>query len=123
MNEITKQDRDARAMESLPYSDQERLVKGEPVEVLVLKETGPETIMIPAKDLSAGHAAQVFSGGSIRTLPEQRSYLEAVRAKVSPIKSNGLPYTVEDSGIRIIGPCYLSFRELRKIMKREKAVA
>lgn len=111
----------ASKLRSLPYSEQVRLLNDDPIEVIVPGDGAPDIRRVTAREMPREYVPQVFRKSGIASLSEQRSWLEAAeKKKVKP--TNGLPYTVEDHGVRVAGPCYLSFKEMKKIIAKAESV-
>lgn len=64
-----------RALRRCPYSEQVKYSE-EPIEFLLLKDGVPETILVSIDSLTDAHAKQVFGSRRVRTLGEQRLWLE-----------------------------------------------
>lgn len=61
-------------LKRLPFSLQERYLT-EPVPILIETLTGPDKLLVKAKDMSREQANQAFGGNRLRTEGEQRAYL------------------------------------------------
>jgi len=57
----------------LPFSDQESIIEGEKVELLATDGT---TLKVDAREVSATQSKQLFGGNHIRSLSEQKTFLE-----------------------------------------------
>ena len=105
-----------RAMSKLPFSEQERLLGRDTISVCVIKETGVETLQIPARNLSKAHVKQVFDEGRLRTVGEQRSWLEArAAANAEPPRTNADPYVVRRDEL-IVGGVTFTKKQLLRIV-------
>lgn len=76
----------ARALERLPLSEQERLMR-EPVEVMVMKDGGPDTILMDVRSMRPQLVRQVFARGHVRPLNEQRSWLQSMETHSAPVQA------------------------------------
>lgn len=105
-------------MIKLPYSEQARLQDGA-VELLIITESGTETLQVAPENLTPAQCRQVFDRGAVRSLAAQRAFIEsrneADRAKGKVMSS--LPvYSVRGRKVIINHPCELSARQLASIL-------
>lgn len=104
----------ARKLERLPMSEQERLMI-EPVEVLVMKEGKPDTLRVPVRHLNGAQVRQVFASNHVRTLSEQRQWIEGQQPQQVAVKVD-VPYVITRKGSVIFNQaCELSAKELLRI--------
>lgn len=75
---------------SLPIPKQEALAAGESVPLLVMPYGERDHIDAKPLDLTREQIAQVFGRGEVRTLAQQRLYIEAQRAKVEKAAADGV---------------------------------
>lgn len=70
-----------RALRRMPYSEQERY-SSEPVELLIVDSADKtSTLQVSIHNMTADQSRQAFNGNHVRTLAEQRAYIEGERAK------------------------------------------
>lgn len=105
----------ARKLERLPMSEQERLML-EPVEVMVMKEGQPDTLRVPVRHLTGAQVKQVFASNHVRTLSEQRQWIESQRPQGGePVKMD-MPYVLTRKGSVIFHQgCEMTAKELLRI--------
>lgn len=104
----------ARKMGQLPMSEQERLML-EPVEVMVMKEGQPDTLRVPVRHLTGAQVRQVFASNHVRTLSEQRQWIESQRP-VSELVKVDVPYVLTRKGSVIFHQgCEMTAKELLRI--------
>lgn len=104
----------ARKMGQLPMSEQERLML-EPVEVMVMKEGVPDTLRVPVRHLTGQQVRQVFASNHVRTLSEQRQWIESQRPSNEPVKVD-VPYILTRKGSVIFHQgCEMTAKELLRI--------
>ena len=65
--------RNTSFIKRLPFSDQEDIVNGKKVELLT---ADGDSLPVDARDISAHQSRQLFAGNHIRTLSEQRAFIE-----------------------------------------------
>jgi hypothetical protein len=97
-----------RALTKCPYSEQVRFAD-EPIEMLLLD--GKESLQVGVGAMSAQQVKQVFGNRRIRTLGEQRAWLEGHKAKPQNIAIEK-PYTVRRGRIVFHKPCELTIQQL-----------
>lgn len=105
-------------MIKLPYSEQARL-QDEAVELLIITESGTETLQVAPENLTPAQCRQVFAGGAVRSLAAQRAFIESKneseRSKGKALSS--LPaYSVRGRKVIFNHPCELSARQLASIL-------
>lgn len=107
-----------KAMTLLPFSEQERLLGNATIPVCVLKDGGVETLQIPARSLSRAHVKQVFDKGRLRTIGEQRSWIEGeAAAHAEPPHRKASPYTIRGGKLKVIEPAEFTQSDLLRIMQ------
>jgi hypothetical protein len=104
-----------QAIQRLSLSEQDRLLS-EPVAVMVMKDGHPDTLMIAAKNMTREQVGQVFAKGHVRTLAEQRAWLETRGQKSIPPKLQDVPYTITRRHTVVFNACVeLTAKELFRI--------
>jgi len=94
----------------------QRSVLAEPIEVV--NANGPsETRLIPFAELTTRQAEQVFDNGAIRSLCQQRSYLEAQAPAVQHIRIEK-PYRVMRGKVEFYKPCIVPVAEMMAITQQ-----
>lgn len=105
----------ARKLERLPMSEQERLML-EPVEVMVMKDGAPDTLCVPVRHLSGTQVRQVFATNHVRSLSEQRQWIESQRPQAGEPVKMAVPYTLTRKGSVIFNQgCEMTAKELLRI--------
>jgi hypothetical protein len=108
----------AKAMLSLPASEQDRLLDSS-VEVVVVSPAGADVLQINPANLTRSQSAQVFGPSGIRDAAAQRAYI-ASRTTAESIKAGSsiepMPYVIERGKIRFRSGCELSRHELAIIL-------
>jgi hypothetical protein len=91
--------RGAKLLAKMPVSDQERWLSDR-VPVLVMKGNKPDELRVAVEHLSAEQQLQVFkvdaAGVRIRSIPEQRAWVEAQKVKREERESRGTGITKID---------------------------
>jgi hypothetical protein len=98
----------ATAVARLPMSQQREVLENG-VEVLDADETSIRNI--PAAELSAQQQKQVFSGASVRTIAQQRTFIREKKAKILPVDETA-SYKVDKHGVQIVKPGHFSWKLL-----------
>lgn len=82
-------------IKKLGISDQDKILNGTSVKMLT--STG-DTLMVDAREISKLQANQIFNGSAIRTITEQRAYIESLKSKsvldATMSDANGMPYEI-----------------------------
>lgn len=104
----------AAALRRLPLDIQEKHAT-EPVELLL---ANMETLCIDIHNLSPLQASQVFASDHVRSLAEQRAWLEdqATRKSVARVVKPDMPYRVVKTDLVIMEPCKLSRKQLMQLL-------
>lgn len=102
-----------RRLRMLPYSDQQRFLT-EPVEVLVQRESGVDTLKVSVKDLTPRQAQQVISPNGVRSLSAQRAWIESRKSHSAP--SAKTPYQIRGGKVIFRADCEMNARELAQIL-------
>lgn len=104
----------ARRIERLPMSEQERLMNG-PVEVLTMRDGQVDSLMVHAEHLTASQVKQVFAANHVRSLAEQRQWIES-QTPASKIVTADVPYLLTRKSTVIFKQgCEMTARELLRI--------
>ena len=104
-----------QAIQRLSVSEQDRLLEN-PVEVLILKNGEIDHLMISAKDMTREHVAQVFARSHVRSLTEQRAWLQTREEKSAPPKLQQVPYTITRRHTVVFNACVeMTAKELLRI--------
>ncbi len=94
-------------LQYLPYSVQEAALKDG---VDVLESTGTDSRKIAVHELSAKQAKQVFAKNRVRSLAEQRTFIEEERSKKLPV-NNPSAYVIR-KGKLVIGGCEFTLAQV-----------
>lgn len=104
----------ARKLERLPMSEQERLMI-EPVEVMIMKDGKPDTLHVAVRHLTGSQVRQVFAANHVRTLAEQRQWIESQKPEQQTVKVES-PYIITRKGSVIFSQgCEMTAKELLRI--------
>jgi hypothetical protein len=104
----------ARRLERLPFSEQERLMNG-PVEVLILRDGTTDTLQVNVQHLTPQQVRQVFAASHVRSLAEQRQWIESQRPPAEPVKVD-VPYVLTRKNTIIFNQaCEMTAKELLRI--------
>jgi hypothetical protein len=99
----------------LPYSTQERIYNGERFPLLIDKG---EHILLDLRHASMAQASQLLDADHIRSLPEQRAYLEAIRARPAPPEeAETLPYIIRGGKVLFRKGTELTKEQIRRILQ------
>ena len=104
-----------RKLATLPYSEQKKYFD-EPVDVIIEKPGGVDTLKVMVKNLTPFQVKQIFNNGTIRDAGAQRSWLRSENHKTASISQEGSAYAVKGSMLVINRPCKLSVKELANLM-------
>ena len=92
--------------------------KGQPIEVLTVNG---DTLKVDIDNLTGGQINQVFDYSHVRTLAEQKVYLEELKKRDyidKRPKKNKEPYTIYKNQVTFHNPCKLTRNELYMILSR-----
>lgn len=104
----------ARKLERLPMSEQERLMI-QPVEVMIMKDGKPDTLHVAVRHLTGSQVRQVFAANHVRTLAEQRQWIESQKPEQQTVKVES-PYIITRKGSVIFSQgCEMTAKELLRI--------
>lgn len=103
-------------LRDLPISLQKKHI-AEPIPVLIMTATGPDTLNISVDDLTPRQVKQVFSANGVREISAQRAWLadNMPRADTSP---DGLPFEVHGKTVVFTRPCKLTKPEIGALLDR-----
>lgn len=107
--------RNARFIKKLPISDQKRIMDGDMVELLTVKG---DSINVDARKVTAEQAKQLFDGDSIRSLSEQRAYMESVEREWEALERTvevTEAYRIERGRLIVPKGCILTKQEVLRI--------
>jgi hypothetical protein len=109
----------ASLIPQLSYSQQEKVVEDG---VDLLLENG-DTLKVKAENMTYHQAKQVLGGGSIRSLPAQKAWLEDEKRKaVTSIKKQATAtYQVKGGRVFIATPCQLTQKDLLRMLQELNA--
>ena len=103
----------AQRLRKLPYSEQ-RSALDTGVELLLNED---DTMLVQVENLTPFQARQAFDGDHIRTLPEQRAWLETERAKQSAPQPYSEPFSIRRDKVEIHRPVTLTRRDLARMLE------
>lgn len=93
-----------KALMSLPYADQERLLTGGTIEMVMMKgDGGVDVLQVDVKSLNKDQVKRVFEKGRLLTVGEQRLNMleeQANAVKKAPAKAQ-LPWEVTKAGVQV----------------------
>lgn len=109
-----------RALKRCPYSEQVRY-STDPIPMLLLNgNDSADQLSVAVHALNQEQVRQVFSSHRIRTVAEQRAWLESQRAKLPPPETDAT-YTIKRDQLQVRKPTILSKSDLLRIlMEMEK---
>ena len=107
----------------MPYSVQLRHIES-PLEMLTCRNGNSDTLLVHVRELSSEAAKQVFAVDHVRSLAEQRNYIESTAALTKERKKTAkedvreIPWVIEGRGkrVRIDAPCVMSRQEVGAIL-------
>ena len=87
----------------------------EPVEVMVMHEGRVDTLRVQVNHLTGTQVRQVFASNHVRSLEEQRQWIESQRPVAEPVKCE-VPYVMTRKSTVIFHQgCEMSAKELLRI--------
>lgn len=103
----------ANALSRCSRSDQDRYIK-EPIELLIQKAPNQfDTIKVMYYNLDKNQRKQIFRGGHVNTLAEQKNYLVSGEAEKNFLHiGNGKPYAIRGGKLIVTKPCVFTLKEL-----------
>lgn len=98
----------------LPYSTQERIFDGEKFPLMTA--TG-DTLNVDIRNITTEQAEQLFDGSHIRSLPQQKAYMESRKTSVVEEVSIGevLPYKIVGCRVHFRKDCVMTRDELKTL--------
>jgi len=103
----------ATRIKRLPYSQQERVFAGERFDML----TGAgDTLKVDLREIGKTQADQMFAERHVRTLSEQKSWIEARRAVPVVEPTELLPYTISGDRVTFRRGATLTRAELKRLV-------
>ena len=107
-----------RRLRRLPIEVQEKHAV-EPVAVLISEG---QTLQIDVRNLTPRQAAQVFNCDRLRSLAEQRAWIEDKKTEESTVPAQGnLPYRIVGKTLIVMQGCKFTVRDLARIMAEMEA--
>jgi len=104
-----------RQLERCAYEEQEKYVEG-PVDVMLF---GGDVLKVEVKNLTAEQARQVFAKDHVRTMPEQRAYIESLKTmdSIKRLRKEPtvLPYRVSRHRL-VVGDVAFTREDLLRIL-------
>ena len=108
-----------RQIAKLPYSQQERIIKANAVELVVDAQSG-DAIKVPVIELDPSQVKQVISEEGLRSRDAQQAYrrkLGFANASKEAVKKIDTPaYRITSKGIDIFRPCHFSNTDLIRLI-------
>ena len=105
-----------RRLGRLDYSTQEKYLN-EPVDLLIDDGNGLETLKVDVRNLTRDQSFQAFASDRVRSVAEQRAYLEDRKAsQVGLPEEYRLPFKVTSKSLVIFKPCELDRKQLASIL-------
>jgi len=109
----------SKALQKLPISEQKRISE-QGVEMMVLRNGKPDTLIVQAQDLTRDQCKQVFATESVRSLPAQRAWIESraaeIQAQELAQKAAHTPWIVRNGKVIFRDACELTRHELSLIL-------
>jgi len=102
-----------RFIKKMPFSLQERVFKRERFPLLTAKG---DTLSVDLLEATDEQADQLCNGSTIRTLGEQRAWMESRKPATQEQPVEVMPYTITDGRVSFRRGCVLSKTELRRIL-------
>jgi hypothetical protein len=96
----------------LPYSLQNRVFEGEKFELLI---SGGDVLEVSALDASTEQVTQLFGDGNLRSLREQKAYIENSKLQ-EDLKPQELPYYVQKGKIIFRKNTELTRAEMKQLL-------
>jgi len=101
-------------VKKLPYSIQERVFDRERFDLLT---HDGDTLQVDMIEATASQAKQLCAGNRIRTLSEQKAWIESQRvAEAAPV-SEVMPYTIRDGKVAFRRGVTLTRTELKRLLQ------
>jgi len=108
-----------RKLRQMPYSQQERYLN-EPIDMLVMDGDTQDVLRVDVRNVSAPVSKQIFAGDHVRSIPEQRAYIEAVRQIEAARQSDtdalaSSPWKIRGKRLIVSEPCVIDKSEVHAI--------
>lgn len=104
------------ALLKMPYVIQERFAT-RPVEVLIRKEKGWDTLNVEIQNLTADQVRQVFGGGVVRSVQAQRAFVESKNLRAfNPSAETDTPYKITGKRVMVRRDTTFTAHDLAKIL-------
>jgi len=103
----------ASKIKRLPYSDQERIFEGARFDMLT---SDGQTLKVDVRNITKEQADQMFNNTHIRTLAEQKAWIESRKAEPEEVVEL-IPYTISGSKVRFRRNVELTRNELKRILQ------
>jgi len=97
----------------LPYSLQEQILEGDRFDLLT---ANGETLKVDIREVQPEQADQLFDYDHIRSLPEQRAFIESRKQTPPEDAHEVLPYTIRGEKVFFTRGVVLTKRELKRIL-------
>jgi hypothetical protein len=104
----------ASIIKRMPYSLQERVFNHERFKLLT---ANGETLSVDVMEITADQADQLCNGTAIRSLPEQRAWLEAQKKNTPVEEVELMPYVLTDGKVTFRRGCVLNRNELKRLLQ------
>lgn len=103
-------------LKHLPFSDQEKIMDGHKYDLLI---SGGDSVRVDPREISKDQARQLFGRGHVRTLSEQRSYLESLNVPHVEIKQTAMPmpYTISGHKVYIKADTVMTKRDVKRMLE------
>ena len=102
-----------RRLRRLPYELQKKHATA-PVTLLL---SGGETLEMDVRNLTPGQAAQVFAGDRLRTIAEQRAWVEDKKSSEDAVPASGnLPYRIVGKTVVVMQSCKFTTGDLARLL-------
>lgn len=108
-----------RKVSELPAQDQERLINGCPVDLVVIRDGRTETLSSDPRSLLHDQVRQVFGSGFIRSIAEQVIWIEDRNAKKLKPALVDTPYEINKKAKKLIvkSPTVFGLKDLARIIE------
>jgi hypothetical protein len=103
-----------RALRRCPYSDQVRFAS-EGVPILLLGGSAGDFLKVSVFEMDSEYAKQAFGNSKVRSLAEQRVFLERSRSKPRAIEISE-PYTLAKGKITFHEPVTLTAQDMARLL-------
>lgn len=104
----------AGIIKRLPYSTQERIFSRERFPLLT---SSGETLEVDILEATASQVDQLFNGQTVRSLGEQRAWVESISKAEASEDAEVMPYTVRDGKVTFRRGCVLNRTELKRLLQ------